>query len=341
MTRFTVSIAFSLFAFPQNNAEAKKRKDTQPCWVTQPCDPYNQSEFLIGVGSGSTIEEADTAAFGALSRQFEVTISQRQTSLKDTAQTSRATEQISSSSHQRLQTKTEVTSTTTLEHVEIVQHWSRKSTKKQSGLTYSLATIKRADWLTQIDLERNELSLQMSKLRRNMKEKESLYEQIDQYKALSALAERDVALYDVRQVVDYEQRSMPPSLNMEKLNLEFKQERSRLTILVTPDSPHRALIQQSLAPLGLPIVGTTSPNSEIRVQCTGDQTVSPPDMYQFINAQTTLTCSIYNLDTLLKQQTFTGNAASRSSDKAVQQSEQALGKELDLLSETIDALWSL
>ncbi len=344
MTRITASIVlclFCLFAFHPNNAEAKKRKEAQPCWVTQPCDPYNESDFLIGVGSGSTIEEADAAALGALSRQFVVTISQRQTSLKDTAQTSRGAEEISKSSHQRLQSKTDVTSQTTLEHVEVVRHWSRTSTKKQPEVIYSLATINRANWLTEIDLERNELSVQMSKLRRDMNETGSLYEQIDQYKALRSLGERDVALYDTRQIVDYEQRSMPPSLSPDNVTLEFDQERKKLAIFVPSNTPHRQKIQQALAPLGLPIVGEPTSHSEIRVQCTENQTVSPPDAYQFINVQTNLSCSIYNLDTLLKQETFTGTAASRSADKSVQQSEQALGKELSLLSKTVDTLWSL
>ena len=36
-------------------AEAKKRKDSQPCWVTQPCDPYDANAYMIGVGSGFSV----------------------------------------------------------------------------------------------------------------------------------------------------------------------------------------------------------------------------------------------------------------------------------------------
>ena len=82
------------------------------------------------MGSGSTIEEADAAAMGAIARQFVVNVSQTQTSVKDLSQTSRATDTISELDHQRLRTETEVQTNTSLEQVQIVEHWERKEKEK-------------------------------------------------------------------------------------------------------------------------------------------------------------------------------------------------------------------
>jgi len=324
------------------SAEAKKRKDTQPCWVTQPCEPYDSTVYLIGVGSGSTIEDADAAAMGALSRQFSVQITQRQTSVKDTSETSRGSKSISESDHQRLRTETGIESQITLEHVTVAAHWLHQSTKEQPERHYALAVIPRAEWLREIDQERNTLGSDISKLKMQIQQKSTLYEKLPHYRSMLPLLDQDVALYNQRQVVDVAQRSMTPSLTRRQLILNVEQQRRTMAIVLPPETPHRSIISEALSPLEMSIVTSSPPkNTEASIVCASKQTLQDPDAYQFIKASTHLQCTITSGGQVLHEVELIGKASSRNADKAQQQSIQALSTELKALYTTMDTLWSL
>ena len=319
-------------------AEAKKSKKQAPCWITAPCAPYLESEYLLGVGSGSTIEQADAAAIGAIARQFVVTVSQTQTSIKDLSQTNRATDTISQVDHQRLRTETEVQTNTSLEHVQIVEHWDRPAKKNDSPLVYTLAAVKRSDWLSRIDMERNELGSAQSKLRMNIRKADTLYDQIPHYRSLMPLLERDVGLYDQRQIVDIAQGSMPPAVTVQQLKSEFIQKRSSTPIFIAPTTPYRSSLTNAFSELDMP---TSIDLSPVEVRCLAEQYVGEPDDYGFTKARTTLSCTILNNNQSLYEQEFVGKASSRDVQKATIQSEQALEAALEPLVEKVDSLWSL
>lgn len=319
-------------------AEAKKAKHQPPCWITSPCDPYIESDYLIGVGSGSTIEEADAAAMGAIARQFVVTVSQTQTSIKDLTQTNREAESISQVDHQRLRTETEVETSISLEQVQIVKHWERRAKKSEPSTVYSLAVIKRSDWLSRIDMERNELSSAQSPLRMNIRKSKTLYEQVPHYRSLVPLLQKDVGLYNQRQIVDPAQGSMPPTMTVQQLESEFVQKRTSTTIFIAPSTPYRSSVTSAFSNLDMP----TSVNpSLVEVRCQAQQEVSAPDNYGFIKARTTLVCAILNDNQSLYEQKFVGKASSRDEQKARTQSENALEDALKPLVDKVDELWSL
>ena len=319
-------------------AEAKKAKNQAPCWITSPCAPYLESEYLVGVGSGSTLEEADAAAMGAIARQFVVTVAQTQTSIKDLSQTNRETDTISQIDHQRLRTETEVQTNTSLEQVQIVEHWERKAKKNVPSTIYSLATVKRSDWLSRIDMERNELSSVQSRLRMDIRKATTLYEQIPFYRSLLPLLQKDAGLYDQRQIVDPSQGSMPPAMTAQQLESEFMQKRSSTPIFIAQTTPYRSSVSNAFSVLDMPV--TSSPAS-VEIRCLSEQHVGDPDSYGFVKASTTLSCAIVNNNQSLYEQEFVGKASSRDKEKARVQSEQALEAALKPLVEKVDALWSL
>jgi hypothetical protein len=338
MNRFYQSIILLAGICISLPVEAKKQKNKAPCWTTAPCEPYLETEYLIGIGSGSSIEEADAAAIGSIARQFVVNVSQTQTSIKDLSQTNRADETISQLDHQRLRTETAVQTNTSLQNVKIVEHWERPANKNESGTVYALATIQRSDWLNQIDMARNEISTAQAKIRMELRKADTLYDQIPHYKALIPLVEQDVALYNQRQIIDINKGSMPPALTPQQLASEFQQRRRSSSIFVASDTPYRSSLTNVFGSLDIPITDTTSP---IKIMCTADQALQEPDGYGFIKASTTLFCTVYNKDSLLYEQSFTGQASSRDLEKAKLQSEQALTTALTPLVQTLDALWSL
>ena len=338
MNRFNQIGLLLLGVVTATPAEAKKAKKQPPCWVTSPCEPYPEAVYLVGVGSGSTIEEADAAAMGAIARQFVVTVSQTQTAIKDLSQTSRSSETISQVDHQRLRTETEVQTNTSLEHVHIAEHWQRPSKQNDPTTVYALATVKRSDWLSQIDMERNELSSVQSRLRMDIRKADTLYEQIPHYRSLIPLVQQDVGLYNQRQIVDQEQGSMPPSMTVQQLESEFAQARASTSIFIALSTPYRSSLTNALVDLNMPISSTQSP---VEIRCQAQQDIREPDNYGFIKASTTLSCSILNNNQSLYQQEFIGKASSRDKDKARVQSEKALEDALKPLVAKVDALWSL
>ena len=86
-------------------------------------------------------------------------------------------------------------------------------------------------------MERNELSSAQSKLRMDIRKSATLYEQIPHYRALMPLLDRDVGLYNQRQIVDPEQGSMPPSLTVQQLQSEFLQKRGSTTTYIARKLP--------------------------------------------------------------------------------------------------------
>ena len=49
------------------------RKNRLPCWVNQPCKPFEAAEYIIGTGKGSSQQMADDEAVAALTQQFQLT----------------------------------------------------------------------------------------------------------------------------------------------------------------------------------------------------------------------------------------------------------------------------
>jgi len=324
-------------------AEAKKNKEknTPPCWVTQPCDPYTTTDYLVGVGSGRSLEDANNAAIGAIARQFSVQLTQQQTSVKDFSTTTRNEDTVSQADHQRLRTETEVQTNVTLEHLQMIEHWELPQDKNKPPLHYVLMVIPRSQWLESIDTERREISMEISKLRRNIEQQKTLYDQLPHYKMMLPLLDRDQALYDQRQVVDSNQSSMKPTLTRRTLGLEVDQRKQQVAIVLPTDTPYRTLISTAISNSPFTVVTTPTSNSQASIQCQDQQSISEPDGYGFIKVQTTLDCSILNGGQSIHQSTFVGKASSRDSHKATEQSLQALSNELNALSNTIDLLWSL
>ena len=338
MNRNIAFILCSLTLLITHPAEAKKGKNKQPCWITAPCDPFGETEYMVGVGSGATIEEADAAAMGAIARQFVVKVSQTQTAVKDFSETSRSSNNISQIDHQRLRTETAVETSISLEQISITEHWTRKATKKQSSTVYALATVKRSDWLNRIDMSRNELSSAQTTLRMSIRKAETLYERLPHYRALIPLITEDVALYNQRQIIDPNQGSMPPSQTLQQLESEFLQARQNNAIFIPTDTPYRSSVTNAFSSIDMP---TTQTPGLVEVQCSAKQYIGEPDSYGFVKANTTLACVVLNNGTSLYEQEFVGKASSRDASKAKDQSEQALEAALKPLVEKVDALWSL
>jgi len=46
------------------------KKDRLPCWVSKPCEPYLDTEYMLGVGAGESQQLADDEAIAEISRKF-------------------------------------------------------------------------------------------------------------------------------------------------------------------------------------------------------------------------------------------------------------------------------
>ena len=135
------------------------------------------------------------------------------------------------------------------------------------------------------------------------------------------LLDRDVGIYNQRQIVDPEQGSIPPSLTVQQLQSEFLQKQGSTTIYIARETPYRSSLTNAFSTLDMPTTDTPSP---VVIQCEAQQSISEPDTYGFIKAHTTLSCTVLNKNQSLYVEEFVGKASSRDADKAKIQSENAL-----------------
>ena len=330
-------LGFFLFI---NLSFAKKAKNTQPCWILSPCIPYETQHFLVGVGSGSSIEEADTSAMGALSRQFTVQVKQSQNSTKELVQTTRDQNIVSEMDHQNLRSQTEVTSNTTLKHVQIPEHYFDKT----SGLFYSLAIIERNSWLQDIDLQRNDIQSQISSLFFQMEKSDHLIDHFAYYPQLFELAQMDTWLSSQRQMIDAEAMSIPPSHTIQSLTAQRDRKiQSLYFIVASPKSLNAESLQimtvQALQNQGLTVKNTVSSNTEaITIIPMLTSETLPKDTYGFIKIQGQIEIQIWANQRQITTVHKTVQSASQQEEKAQRLFQNALLTELESINTDIQAL---
>lgn len=66
--------AFAAFLLIGCSSSKKTSGNSTPAWVTNPANEYNENQYLMAVGSGSTLREAQTDAFSRLSQIFQMDI---------------------------------------------------------------------------------------------------------------------------------------------------------------------------------------------------------------------------------------------------------------------------
>ena len=278
-------------------AQAKKNKT--PCWIIQPCEPYTQERYLIGVGAGETLTQADTAAMGAITRQFSVEVRQLQTATKDLAETTRGGDLISTTNHQNLRTKTEVESAMTLSGVQIASRYESKD------LVYSLAIIERETWLQQIDSERLELQNQLQNLMFEAQKKPHHLDRFVLYEQMAPLIQKDELLYKQRQIIDINEAAMPPSYTTQQLQQQQKREHSELYFVprrIEAESSLDHLITQALGNQGFTCRSTLAkPESLIFFQYSEERSIEGPDSFGFVTYKSTLSIDIRTADRSIEQ----------------------------------------
>lgn len=329
-------ILSSLFSQP---ALAKKIKQApQPCWVTQDCAPYTTENYLVGVGSGLDVASANTSALGSLSQQLTVTVQQQQTSIKENSSTIREQQQLSSTDHQTLRTKTNVSAGATLDRVEYVEHWTQYR-KGAEPLVYTLAVIDRTAWVDQLSAERRQVQSQISKHRMNIQKSDHILDSMSDYRAMVPLVKQDQMLFAQQQLIEHSPTVMPPSYALEQVQSEVTANRTNMTIALNSENDvnlNRILqrkLEQSLF--------TVSANPSTILSCSGEPIVSGPDGYGFYKYTLQTQCELLHRDTSVWSDVYSSQAASRDPRKAETQLWTVVEQDLSMLQQHLLELFAL
>lgn len=131
------------------------QKVTLPNWVENPSSVYNPKEYLLAVGSGSSLQNAQNKALGNLTRIFQSKVKSSQKLIDEFQETS-GNNRISSDRVTQLLSVTEIGSRQNLINAKIL-----KTYKDNSGTFYALAGMKRHETarLYSAEISRNELKL--------------------------------------------------------------------------------------------------------------------------------------------------------------------------------------
>ena len=309
-----------------------------PCWVTAPCASYTTDMYLIGVGSGYTIEDADASAIAAISRQFSVHIKQVQNSTKEISQTARENKERSSFEHQELRNNVVVESNMTLSRVQIVEHHSQKLKAKQHDgnkqRVYSLAVIEKAPWLAEIDQERMSLQSSMTQIEMDKRKTEQYIEKIPLYRAYIELLSQDIALYNQRKIIDTS-GSMPVNYTMEQITTNIETEKASQNFTVHLDSPTQQVIAHALRNYGLRVVET---EPSIEIHCTENRTQAPTDSFGFVKISSELQCNIQLHNQMIGNYSTISTSSSRDAQKAEKTLDSVISEDCRALYDQLYAL---
>ena len=329
-------ILSNLFVQP---ALAKKVKQApQPCWVTQACAPYTTEKYLIGVGSGLDVASANTAALGSLSQQLTVTVQQQQTSMKENSSTIREQQQLSSTDHQTLRTKTKVSAVATLEKVEYIEHWTHYR-KGGEPLIYTLAVIDRTAWVDQMSGERRKLQSQISQHRMSIQKSEHVFDAMSDYRAMVPLVEQDQMLFAQQQLIEHSPTVMPPSYTIAQIKSEIRASRIQMPIaLSTNNDPDlNPILQRKLEQSQF----TVAENPTTVLSCSGEPMTSGPDGYGFYKYTLQTQCELRHRNMSVWSETYTSQAASRDQRKAESQMWTVVDQDLSSLPQHLLELFAL
>ena len=329
MIRF-LCVAPLLFWF--QTAEAKKKKKAPPCWVTHPCEPYNSDEFLVGVGSGEDMSSANSAALGSIAQQFTVTVTQQQQSTKEESNTSRDQELLSQTDHQSLRTKTKVDTSTTLQNIQYVEHWTQ-TIKGQKPTIYALAVIHRQQWIDQLEGNRREIQSLIQQLRFQSEQSSAALQKIALLRQMVPLIEQDTALYEQQQLIGRKTMTIPPSTTVQRIAIEAERIRQEVPIGIHSDSAFGHVISKSLRANGFNVVTNTPPM--LSIHCTEDLTSAEADSFGFYRIDSTINCEISDTTGKLQAVTFNASAASQNVQKAQKQVEVKITTEVTEISTTL------
>ncbi|HKJ31942.1 MAG TPA: LPP20 family lipoprotein [Balneolales bacterium] len=130
---FTLGISCSSLAQKENN------KGNLPKWVEKPSSLYNSDTYLLAVGTGSSLDEAQNHAFEKLSRIFQSKIRTNQKMIDEFRETS-IDDKIKSDRIIQLLSVTEIGSRQNLINAKILKTYSDKT-----GNYYALAGLKRKE----------------------------------------------------------------------------------------------------------------------------------------------------------------------------------------------------
>jgi hypothetical protein len=332
---FSIIIS-SLFVQP---ALAKKVKQApQPCWVTQACAPYTTENYLIGVGSGLDLASANTAALGSLSQQLTVTVQQQQTSMKENSSTIREQQQLSSTDHQTLRTKTKVSAAATLERVEYIEHWTQYR-KGSEPLIYTLAVIDRTAWVDQMSADRRTIQSQISQHRMTIQKNEHILDSMPEYRTMVPLVEQDQMLFAQQQLIEHNPTVMPPSYTVAQIESEIRSSRTHMPIALNSnnDPDLNRILQRKLEQSQF----TVAENPTTVLSCSGEPMMSGPDGYGFYKYTLQTQCELRHRNVSVWSETYTSQAASRDQQKAESQLWTVVDKDLSSLQQHLLELFAL
>ena len=315
-------------------AQAKKQKT--PCWISQQCDPYSAEEYMIGIGSGDSIEQADNAAMGAISKQFVANIEQIQISQKELSETSRQNKSVSALEHQSLRTQTSVNTTMQLKGVQIAERFHDQ--QKDQSRHYSLAIISKDDWLQRITQERAELRDEMERLLFQIQKTEHVLDRLPYYEQIFPLIAQEKGLIEREKIIKPDGSYFPATTTRTRIEEQQARDRKDIYFVVVPGEASE-LAEEALTNLGFIVKPSIStPEAAISIRLQSQRTISSPDAYGFITAKanTELLFSIPSRELMRIKQV--SSSSSKSAQTAEDKLDYAIISDIQALLPQIEAL---
>gem|GEM_PF-1433962 len=198
-------VAFSVIVFGLiPSASAQK-----PDWLQGKSKQYPQQLYLVGVGSGKTLEAAENQARASIARTFKIDINAT-TGVQSSEVMKQNKDGVTAESQQQTVTSVEVGVRKTMEGIEIAEVY------EDAGITYALAVLKRSSAQAILEDQINRLDEDIVTLGKSADEATDKIERLRlMLRRKNAMVVREGLNTDYR-VVDFANQSIPAPFSIEK-----------------------------------------------------------------------------------------------------------------------------
>ena len=310
---------------------AHGKKSKQPCWITQPCDPYDSATYVVGVGSGKDLVSAEANAMGAITRQFVIDIQQRQSAIKEVSETRRGdasgngSTPISASENQSLRSRTIVESGMQLYGAEIVERYEKDNQH------YALAVINREQWSAQISTERRSLGQQLSQLKMQAQATDHLLERQPIFRQMLPLAEADEELATIQKLLNPESPLFPSSDTAQSISASIAQNWRSLGIVAVIEEGSTDWSNELYhcgTEAQLSSASSSDSSAVIQFKLQSQRNEKPKDSFGFVHVIEQINVTVAINDRVLYTSSLKARSSSQSRQQALDRLTNSVQQEL-------------
>ena len=223
--------------------DAKAQSETLPSWVNNPAEQFNDSQFLMAVGSSTSRQEAKNQAQSNLAKIFVSEVQVNEQTIQEYEETSSSEGESSFEERTQLITRSKIESNQQMRNVQIKEIY-----EAESGIFYALATMNRMKTaqLYSEEIDRNQKAI--SSLRQKAHQTDSKLDRLIFMKQAMAKAKMNEMLLNQRAILTGQTTQRADELaSVSEITQSYRQAKQECTVSIDVASEFPRELQSEIS----------------------------------------------------------------------------------------------